>query len=88
VTTPVPPIGRGLPLVGHLPWFYTDTDGFLLRLARTQGDVASFRLGREQAFLLSHPDHVQQMLVDDADAFRKGRLMQRASPVGGRPADQ
>jgi cytochrome P450 len=70
-------------LIGHLPWFYTDTNGFLLRLARSQGDVASFRLGREQAFLLSHPDQVQQVLVDDADAFRKGRLMQRARRLLG-----
>ena len=74
---------RGLPLVGHLPWFYADTNGFLLRLARSQGDVASFRLGRGEAFLLSHPDHVRQVLVEDAEAFRKGRLMQRARRLLG-----
>jgi cytochrome P450 len=76
-------MGRGLPLVGHLPWFYPDTNGFLLRLARSQGDVASFRLGRDEAFLLSHPDHVQQVLVEHAGAFRKGRLMQRARRLLG-----
>ncbi len=76
-------IARGLPLIGHLPWFYGDTNGFLLRLARTRGDIASFRLGREEAYLLSHPDHVRQVLVEDADAFRKGRLMQRARRLLG-----
>jgi cytochrome P450 len=76
-------ISRGLPLAGHAPWFYRDTNGFLLRLARAGGDVAAFRLGREPAFLLSHPDHVQQVLVDDAEAFRKGRLMQRARRLLG-----
>jgi cytochrome P450 len=76
-------ISRGLPLAGHAPWFYRDTSGFLLRLARAEGDVASFRLGREPAFLLSHPDHVQRVLVDDAAAFRKGRLMQRARRLLG-----
>jgi cytochrome P450 len=76
-------IAKGLPLAGHAPWFYADTNGFLLRLARSQGDIASFRLGREKAFLLSHPDHVQQVLVDDAEAFRKGRLMQRARRLLG-----
>ena len=80
---PIAPVPRGLPWIGHLPWFYADTNRFLLRLARSQGDVASFRLGREEAFLLSHPDHVQQVLVDDADAFRKGRLMQRARRLLG-----
>jgi cytochrome P450 len=75
--------GRGLPLVGHLPWFCTDTNGFLLRLARSRGDVASFRLGRGEAFLLSHPDHVHRVLVEDATGFRKGRLMQRARRLLG-----
>ncbi len=74
---------RALPVVGHLPWFWTDTTGFLLRLAQEQGDVAVFRLGRRQAFLLSHPSHVQRVLVDDAAAFRKGRLMQRARRLLG-----
>ena len=79
----IPLTARGLPLIGHLPWFYTDTNGFLLRISRAQGDVAAFRLGREDAFLLSHPDHVRQVLVDDAEAFRKGRLMQRARRLLG-----
>ena len=70
-------------LLGHLPWFYADTSGFLLSLARAQGDVASFRLGRDPAFLLSHPDHVRQVLVEDAAAFRKGNLMRRARRLLG-----
>jgi cytochrome P450 len=74
---------RSLPFVGHLPWFWADTAGFLLRLARAQGHIAVFRLGRQDAFLLSHPDHVRRVLVDDADAFRKGRLMQRARRLLG-----
>lgn len=39
VAPPVALVGRGLPLLGHLPWFYADTNGFLLRLARSQGDA-------------------------------------------------
>lgn len=77
------PAPRGLPLLGHLPWFWADTTGFLLRLARDQGDVAVFRLGTRRAFLLSHPDHVRRVLVDEADAFRKGRLMRRARRLLG-----
>ncbi|HEU4953656.1 MAG TPA: cytochrome P450 [Gemmatimonadales bacterium] len=72
-----------LPLLGHVPWFWSDTNGFLLRLARQQGDVATFRLGRRDAFLLSHPDHVRQVLVDDAAAFRKGGIMRRARRLLG-----
>ncbi|HYC31224.1 MAG TPA: cytochrome P450 [Gemmatimonadales bacterium] len=72
-----------LPVLGHSPWFYADTCGFLLGLAREQGDIASFRLGADEAFLLSHPDHVRQVLVDDAAAFRKGNLMRRARRLLG-----
>lgn len=72
-----------LPLLGHSPWFWRDTNGFLLRLARAQGDVARFRLGRRDAFLLSHPDHVRRVLVDDAAEFRKGDLMRRARRLLG-----
>ena len=77
------PLTPALRLLGHAPWFWRDTNGFLLQLAREQGDVAAFRLGRRDAFLLSHPDHVRQVLVDDADAFRKGGLMQRARRLLG-----
>jgi cytochrome P450 len=55
----------------------------LLRIAQEQGDVARFRLGRADAVLLSHPDHVRQVLVDRAGDFTKGRLMQRARRLLG-----
>lgn len=71
---------RGLPVVGHAPWFHADTTSFLLNLFGTQGDVARFRLGGSEAFLLSHPDHVMRVLVDHTDAFGKGPLMQRPTP--------
>ena len=71
------------PLLGHRPGFQADATGFLLRIARDQGDVAHFWLGRTQAVLLSHPDHVRQVLIDRADDFTKGRLMQRARRLLG-----
>jgi cytochrome P450 len=71
------------PLIGNSLGFYADATGFLLRLAREQGDVARFRLGRTDAVLLSHPNHVRQVLVDRAADFRKGRLMQRARRLLG-----
>jgi cytochrome P450 len=71
------------PLLGDLPAFHADATGFLLRIAREQGDVARFRLGRTDAVLLSHPDHVRQVLVERAADFTKGRLMQRARRLLG-----
>lgn len=75
-------VGR-LPLVGDALAFHSDSTGFLLRLAQTQGDVARFRLGSTEAFLLSHPDQVRAVLVDRAGDFGKGRLMQRARRLLG-----
>src|SRR5262249_1053194 len=72
-----------LPLLGQGPWFWAGTNGFLPRLARAQGDVAVFRLGARDAFLLSHPDQVRRILVDDAAEFRKGHLMRRARRLLG-----
>jgi cytochrome P450 len=74
---------RSWPLLGHLPAFQSDATGFLLRIARQQGDVARFKLGRADAVLLSHPDHVGQVLIDRATDFTKGRLMQRARRILG-----
>jgi cytochrome P450 len=71
------------PLVGHLPAFQVDTNGFLLRLARERGDVARFRLGRREAILLSNPQHVRDVLIEQAAAFTKGHLMQRARRLLG-----
>lgn len=71
------------PLLGDLPAFQRDATGFLLSIARQQGDVARFRLGRTEAILLAHPDQVRTVLVERAAEFTKGRLMQRARRLLG-----
>ena len=73
----------GWPLLGDWPAFHWNAPEFLLRIAREQGDVAHFRLGRADAVLLSHPDLVREVLVDRAGEFTKGRLMQRARRLLG-----
>jgi cytochrome P450 len=79
----VPVMNGRWPLLGDLPAFQMDSTGFLSRIAREQGDVARFRLGRTDAFLLTHPDRVREVLVDRAAEFSKGRLMQRARRLLG-----
>jgi cytochrome P450 len=44
---------------------------FPLELARTYGDIVSFRLGPVRAFLLNHPDFVREVLVTRAKSFGK-----------------
>jgi cytochrome P450 len=64
-TTTTPPTGpRGLPLVGPLFDFARDPAAFVARVQREHGDVASFRVLGTPTFLVSHPDHIQRVLVE------------------------
>jgi len=60
---PDPPGPPGRYPGAHLVAFGRDPLGFVTRVARTYGDVAHGRLGRQSLYLLSHPDHVQDVLV-------------------------
>ena len=69
--------------MGHTPAFYADIPGFLLRVARAQGDVGRFRLWNRPSLLFSHPDGVAAVLVENASRLGKGGLMQRARRLMG-----
>ena len=60
-----------------------DPLGFLTSLARTYGDVASFRLGSERACLVSHPDRIRDVLVTHNRQFTKSRGLERARKLLG-----
>jgi cytochrome P450 len=47
--------------------------GFVCRLKQEYGDVVAFRLGPERVVLLSHPEHMHEVLVRQHRAFLKGR---------------
>ena len=57
----------------HLLAFSRDMLGFVCRLKQEYGDVVAFRLGSERAVLLSHPEHIHEVLVRQHRAFVKGR---------------
>ena len=57
----------------HLLAFRRDMLGFLQHLSHTYGDVATFRLGPERVVLLSHPEHIQDVLVTHHRQFIKAR---------------
>jgi cytochrome P450 len=73
VSTPSPPGPRARFPGAHLLAFSRDRLGFLCRLKREYGDVVAFRLGPERAVLLSHPEHIHEVLVRQHRAFVKGR---------------
>ncbi|MEZ4300242.1 MAG: cytochrome P450 [Polyangiaceae bacterium] len=65
---PMPP---GSKLVGHLPEIRRDQLGFFLRAREACGDVARFRFIVLPVHLLSHPDHVRRVLVDEHRNYDK-----------------
>ena len=66
---------KGHFLTGSLPEFSRDRLGFLTACAREYGDLVPFRLGPRPFMLLSHPDHVEYVLVANNDNFRKHYLL-------------
>jgi len=56
---------------------------YLRDLAQTYGDVVHFRLGWRNAFLLNHPDLVQEFFVVHASKQIRGPVMQRGRAVMG-----
>jgi cytochrome P450 len=61
----MPPGPAGHPLLGNLREFAGDTLGFATRLAHEYGDVARFRIVRRTAYLLSAPEAVERVLVEN-----------------------
>jgi cytochrome P450 len=70
-------------IVGNLPEVQRDMLGFFQRCARDYGDVAYFRLGPRRMVLLSHPDHIEQVLVTDNRKFAKNFALQLLRPLLG-----
>ncbi|MBI4228696.1 MAG: cytochrome P450 [Deltaproteobacteria bacterium] len=79
----LPPGPKGLPLVGSLFDYFRDMLGFLRRTAQGYGDIAFFKLGSRQVYLLSHPDFIKDVLVTNNRNFQKSRALQRSKIVLG-----
>src|ERR1051325_6518508 len=56
---------------------------FFTNLARTYGDVVSYRMGGEQIFFVSDPALIKDILVTHNRNFIKGRGLQRAKRLLG-----
>lgn len=74
----------GLPLLGSLPEFQRDRLGFLLRVRRDYGDIAHFRLAWRDVYLLSSPEAIKHVLVDNNKGYFKGEPYGRLEPILGK----
>jgi cytochrome P450 len=70
-SAPLPPGPEPHFLVGHLPEIRRGVLDFFTRCAAEYGDVTTVRFGLKRIILLTHPDHVEQVLVSGTHNFRK-----------------
>ena len=63
--------------------FRKDPLSFLETMAREFGDVSYVRLGRENVFLLNHPDLIRDVLMMHHKNFTKGRAFARTRKLLG-----
>lgn len=63
---------RGLPLFGNLIDVQKDYLGFMMRVARQYGEVASYRLGNLSLYQVNSPQGIQHILQDKHHNYIKG----------------
>jgi cytochrome P450 len=80
----LPPGPAGYPLVGVLPQLVRDPAGFCTRMMLQYDDLVRLSLGFTSIYLVTLPDHVHHVLVDNHENYWKGRLFQRARFLFGR----
>lgn len=72
-----------MPIIGNLHAFRSKPLQFLIKSARTYGDLVYFRLGRQHVYLVNHPDFIREVLVSNQANFTKSRALERAKILLG-----
>src|SRR5713101_1097587 len=60
---------------GHFQELRRDALAYLMHLFRTYGDVVGLRSYGYRVFFISHPDLIEEVLVNQAKKFAKGRIL-------------
>jgi cytochrome P450 len=68
---------KGNVILGSIQDYMKSPLRFMIKTAQDYGDVAYYRLGPYRFYLLSHPDHIYEMLVKQANKFHKPGLTRR-----------
>lgn len=62
--------------------FMKDRIGFLTKLSKL-GDITTFKIGKQTAFFINHPDLIRDVLVTNHYKFEKGRALKQAKKLLG-----
>ncbi len=81
---PAPVAVGSFPLLGALPAMLRDGPGTMLAAARAHpGELFSLKLGPVKVPVVTQPEHLQQVLLDDARSYTKGGMWKAARPLLG-----
>ena len=64
---------KGQFVIGNLPNMQHDPLGFLTGLSRQYGDFSHFKLGPFHVHLVTDPETIHNILVEQSDRFPRGR---------------
>lgn len=70
-----PPGPRGFPVIGNTVELSRDIFAFFETLRDEYGRVASYDVFGTDACMIAHPDAIQQVLLDNHEAFEKGEVL-------------
>jgi|AntDeeMinimDraft_5_1070356.scaffolds.fasta_scaffold00985_9 cytochrome P450 len=74
-----PPRADELPIVGKVVQLMRHTDEFYQEVGYGyDADAVRYRVNRTEAVMVTHPEYVQQVLVEDDADYRKGKVLSRA----------
>jgi cytochrome P450 len=81
--TEIPPGPKLSPFASLTYSFGRDPLTFLTKLAKTYGDLSSYRLAGERIFFVNDPQHIKDILVTHQRNFAKSRGLERAKALLG-----
>jgi len=71
-----PPGPDGWPLVGNTLSFLRDPVAFYERCGSYDSDVVSYSVAGADGYMLTRPEDIQRVLVDEADDYRRAQVIQ------------
>src|SRR5713226_9560331 len=83
ISSPIP-AAPGLPLVGNAFAYRRNRLALWMQVRETCGDIGLVRLGSRSLLLVSSPELIHAVLVEQADHFEKSPLFRRVmEPIPG-----
>lgn len=80
----LPPGPRGYPLIGVLPQLVRDPAGYCTAAMLEFNDLVRLDLGITSIYLVTLPEHIHHVLVENHENYWKGQLFQRARFLFGK----